>query len=127
MNKIIMINYKSIFKYEDGKEAITYNEVGSLIEQNNHKIINFSSNEINVSIDISDNQIILKNNNSTLKLVKDKDILNDYYTEYGMVKLRTRLISFEEKDSIKIKYQLFDQSALISDIYILIRIKELEN
>ncbi len=127
MKQNIIIKYSSIFKYQDDKEVVKYHEIGTLIEENNHKIINFSNNNINIQLDMTPDTLILEYNKSILKLKRDEIVLNDYHTDYGVIKLKTKLILFEYNNNVKIKYQLLDSDQLICEIYILINIDILEN
>lgn len=127
MKEIININYKAIFKYQAHKETILYNEKGTYVEENNKKSIIFDTKEQHLEIHLLEKTIFLQNNHTKLRLEKDKKIRNTYQSEYGTMELITKLVTFENKETIKIKYQLFDQEELLSEVYILITIKKMEN
>lgn len=55
-----------------------------------------------------------------MHLVRDRDILNQYETPYGAIALKTRLISYDNGDNVKIKYELYDGTNLISQVYVML-------
>lgn len=127
MKSIIQVNYKAIFKYIEHKESISYQEVGYLEKCDEKKKIMFDNQQEHIEIHIHNQEVILKNNHTKLRLVQDKKIKNRYQSEYGEMEIFTKLILFEDGNTIKIKYQLFDQVALLSEVYVLITVKVLEN
>ena len=62
-----------------------------------------------------------------LHLVLNKDILNDYQTDYGVISLKTRLIHYEAGNTIKIKYELYEGLNLVSQVYMMISYSVLES
>lgn len=127
MKELINVNYKAIFKYPDHKETIIYNEIGTYSAEENKISILFDTKDQHIEIHVMEDVVYLKNNNTTLKLVKDRKIGNEYQSAYGTVALQTKLVTLSQEDTIKIKYQLFDQVELLSEVYLLITIKALEN
>lgn len=126
MKKVIKVKYRNIFKYEDHQEVIRFDEKGYLEESENHKVISFMINQL-VRIEIKTNEIILHNGNSILRLVSGRDVLNQYQTDYGVIPLKTRLIYYEIGNTIKIKYELYDGSNLISQVYMMLSYMILES
>lgn len=127
MKEAIYVNYKAIFKYPEHKETISYKEKGYFQHVNNTKIITFDSEQDHIEIHLSKQEVHLKNNHTTIRLVKDRKILNQYQSEYGVMELITKLILLEDGNTIKIKYQLFDYQSMISEVYILITTKALDS
>lgn len=127
MKELINVNYKAIFKYPDHKETITYNEIGTFTTIEDKISILFDVEDQHLEIHIVADTVYLKNNNTTLKLIKDKKIRNEYQSAYGTMELQTKLVTFEQGETIKIKYQLFDQMELLNEVYLLITVKKLEN
>ena len=80
-----------------------------------------------VKIELSENEVKLHNGASVLHLVRDRDILNQYETPYGAIALKTRLISYDTGDNVKIKYELYDGTNLISQVYVMLNYLILEN
>lgn len=126
MKELIKVNYKSIFKYDDHQESVKYDGAGYLEFVDGKKVITYRDEQM-IKIELSETEIILHNGKSVLKLIKDRDVLNHYYTDYGMIDLKTRLISYDNGNTIKIKYELYDGTNLISQVYILIGYTILEN
>lgn len=120
MYKTKRIHYKSIFKTDDQSETIEYKAQGIVyIDKDTH--IQFKAEENLIDIIYNIDKVVLKHNHSILELSKDKDVWNQYQLSYGSVALKTRLILLETtQDRIKIKYELYDEVALISTVYILI-------
>lgn len=127
MKEAIYVNYKAIFKYPEHKETISYKERGYFQNIDNTKSIVFDSGENHIEIHIKQHEVQLKNNYTTIRLVKERKIINQYQSEYGMMELITKLILLEDGDTIKIKYQLFDHQTMISEVYILITMKVLDS
>lgn len=127
MKEAIHVNYKAIFKYPEHKESISYKEKGYFQQTNTTKSIIFDSKQDHIEIHIKQQEVHLKNNHTTLRLVKDHKITNQYQSAYGMMELITKLILLEDGNTIKIKYQLFDHQAMISEVYILITMKVLDS
>ena len=117
MKKIIKVNYRSIFKYEEHQETVKYDGSGHL-EIGDDKIVVSYQDE---------NKIKIHNGASVLHLVRDRDILNQYETPYGAIALKTRLISYDNGDNVKIKYELYDGTNLISQVYVMLNYLILEN
>lgn len=126
MKELIKVNYKSIFKYEDHQETVKYAGAGYLLQQGNRQVISYQDGQM-IKIELEPTVIVLHNGKSVLKLVKDQDVLNHYQTDYGVIDLTTRLISYDYGNTIKIKYELYDGTSLISQVYILIGYQILEN
>ncbi|MEG0277146.1 MAG: DUF1934 domain-containing protein [Coprobacillus sp.] len=119
MYKTKRIHYRSIFKSEDQNETVEYKSKGIVhIDKDTH--IQFKSKGNLIHITFNKDKVILRNNDSILELSKDKEVWNQYQLAYGSVALKTKLLLFEEsEDKVKIKYELYDETALISTVYIL--------
>lgn len=126
MKKTIKLNYKSIFKYEEHQETIKYSGLGYLEKGIDYDIISYQD-EKKIKLVLKKNEINLYNGNSVLKLVKNEDVINHYQTDYGVIELKIRLISYENGETIKIRYELYDGESLISHVYILLNYIVLEN
>lgn len=126
MKKIIKVNYRSIFKYEEHQETVKYDGSGHL-EIGDDKIVVSYQDENKIKIELSENEVKLHNGASVLHLVRDRDILNQYETPYGAIALKTRLISYDNGDNVKIKYELHDGTNLISQVYVMLNYLILEN
>lgn len=126
MKRIIKVNYRSIFKYNDHQETVKYSGVGQLEIFGDKKVISYQD-ENNIKIELKDDEIRLHNGNSILRLVRNREILNKYQTPYGVIDLKTRLISYDSGNNIKIKYLLYDGNNLISEVYIMLNYLILEN
>lgn len=127
MKKIIKIKYRNIFKYEDHQETVKIDKNGYLEEIDGKQVISFKADK-EMKIELKEDEVLLFNGNSILTLVSGKDVLNHYQTDYGSILLKTRLIYFETgNNAIKIKYELYDGSNLISCVYMLLSYLVLEN
>ena len=84
MKKIIKVNYRSIFKYEEHQETVKYDGSGHL-EIGDDKIVVSYQDENKIKIELSENEVKLHNGASVLHLVRDRDILNQYETPYGEI------------------------------------------
>lgn len=120
MYKTKRIHYRSIFKTDDQSETIEYKAQAIVcIDKDTH--IQFKAEDNLIDIIYNIDKITLKHNDSILNLSKDKDIWNQYQLSYGSVPLKTRLLLLDTtQDKVKIKYELYDEVALISTVYILI-------
>ncbi len=114
------IHYKIIFKLDGQSETIEYKSIGVLLrDQNTH--ISFETKDGVIDLIYDDNQVILKQGESVLNFLFDKETWNQYKLPYGDVSLKTQLIKFNANDDcIKMKYELYDQGGLISTAYLLI-------
>lgn len=126
MKKLIRIKYRNIFKYEDHQEVVKIDKNGYLEELDDRKIISFVGDKP-IKVEIKTDEVVLHNGVSVLYLVLNKEVLNDYQTDYGIISLKTRLIHYEAGNTIKIKYELYDGSNLISHVYMMISYTVLEN
>lgn len=126
MKKLIKLNYHSVFKYENDKESFKYSGVAFLEELGDKTIISYEDKN-KIKFILKKDEVFLYNDTSVLHLHKNRVILNHYQTEYGVLKLQTRLINYENDNTIKIKYALYDEMNLISEVYILLNYQILEN
>lgn len=126
MKKLIRIKYRNVFKYDDHQEIIKFDENGYLEEFNSHKVISFMGDRL-IKIELKTNEIVLHNGSSVLHLVLNQDVLNQYQTDYGLISLKTRLIRCEVGNTIKIKYELYDDFNLISQVYLMLSYVIMEN
>lgn len=114
------IIYKSVFKSGKDKETVEYRETG-IVKRGERTTISFRSGEQVIEISYDEHEVILKNNQSVLRLKEGKDVLNEYQLPYGMVLLKTRMLSHKFKeDHFQLKYELYDSHSLISTVYIII-------
>lgn len=120
MYQLKKIIYKSVFKSDQQKEVIEYKEEGK-ITQGRLREISFQTNGHVISIHHDDHQVILSHDGSTLHLLKDKLIQNQYKLYDYEVSLTTKLINLVVRDDfLGIKYELYDGNGLISTVYITI-------
>lgn len=126
MKKLIKLNYHSVFKYENDKESFKYSGAAFLEELGDKTIISYEDKN-KIKFILKKDEVFLHNDTSVLHLHKNRVILNHYQTEYGILKLQTRLINYENDNTIKIKYALYDDMNLISEVYILLNYQILEN
>ena len=121
-----MINYKSIFVSDGQKDTMQFKVLGEYIE-NDKTMIRFSHEDLHVQIAYKDEDIYLKNNDSMLHLNKDVIVENDYKVAYGSFILKTKVLMFEANDShMKLKYELYQQDILVSTVYILIGMSDID-
>ena len=57
----------------------------------------------------------------------DDEIVNEYETDYGVVLLKTKLISYQYENPLKLRYELYDGNNLISSVYLMVSYLQLEN
>lgn len=125
--EIIKVKYRSIFKYENQQESINFDTNGYLNRlDDKHLEISFVADK-QIKIEIENEQVILHNGNSVLKMQLGKDIQNNYQTEYGSVLLKCRLLSLQSENPLKLKYELYDGEELISSVYVIVSYFKLEN
>lgn len=122
----IKVKYHSIFKYDNHQESIKFDTNGYLENKNDGKIIRFKK-DTEIKIEAMEDKVVLHNGKSILHLALNEEILNKYQTEYGVVLLKTRLLSCESGNPFKIRYELFDGENLISSVYLMISYLKLEN
>lgn len=114
------IKYKSIFKSGNQKETVELSGQG-ILEINDHVHISFRSDDSVIDIHYHGDEIILKNNQSTLRLLKGRMVLNEYQLSYGKTLLKTKLLeSVYKENHLRIKYELYDSTALISTVYLVV-------
>lgn len=114
------VHYKSIFKQDGQTETIEYKERG-VFHTGEQTHLSFTTSDGTIDIRYDKDGIILQHGKSQLRFRFEKEMWNQYQLPYGMVALKTKLLKFEANDScIKIKYELYDQSGLISTAYIYI-------
>ena len=94
MKKLIKLNYHSVFKYENDKESFKYNGAAFLEELDDKTIISYED-KTKIKFILKKDEVFLHNDASVLHLHKNRVILNHYQTEYGILKLQTRLINYE--------------------------------
>lgn len=127
MKKTVKIQYHSIFRYPDYPYTIKYDVNGYLYQEDNYLVLSFYKDNNYITIKVSDDDILLINNNSTLKLVEDELIENEYDVGFGTINLNTKLISKDIGEHIKLKYQLIDGDKVLGDIYLMVKYILLEN
>lgn len=114
------IIYKTIFKQDEQTETVEYKAKGVLHIANNHHL-SFAIPDHVIDINYNEKEVILKHDQSILKLHKDKEVWNEYQLPYGCVALKTKVLMLKtSEEQLKLKYELYDQSGLISTAYILI-------
>lgn len=114
------IKYKSIFKYPEHQETLSYEAIGSIeIGESHH--IRFKDQDILFNLTIKGDQAILKNNDNTILLMKDVITTNEYNTPYGTCMIQCKLKSIEINTGYKIVYDIVDQDEVVSSVYIMIR------
>lgn len=116
------IKYKSIFISGNDKETVEYKSEG-IVETGDNVRISFNAEGNHIEVIYSDKEVILKNNQSQLKLVNDRMVLNEYQLPYGTTLLKTKLLNVKySTSSLNLKYELYDSTSLISSVYIIINI-----
>jgi uncharacterized beta-barrel protein YwiB (DUF1934 family) len=119
------IIYKSIFINGDNKETVELKVEGK-VYQGDTTIISFKTDDFLCELSYNDQHIILKNNQSQLRLVKNQRVKNLYKVPYGEVLLETKLLNFKfNENQLGIKYELYDNDYLISTVYITINMLSL--
>ncbi len=126
MKEIVKVNYKAIFKYPEHSETMTYQEVGEYINDT-YQQVTFCSGDMHFLIKVEGDTVLLKNNNTRLRLVMDKVVENEYHSPYGTMMLTTKLIGLQNDSTIKINYILLDGKEELTKVYILIRLTKLDN
>jgi hypothetical protein len=120
-----LIIYKSIFINGDNKETVELKVEGK-VYQGDTTIISFKTDDFLCELSYNDQHIILKNNQSQLRLVKNQRVKNLYKVPYGEVLLETKLLNFKfNENHLGIKYELYDNDYLISTVYITINMLSL--
>ncbi len=123
MYRSVSIRYKMMFKYDYGNETCEYKAKGILLHGKN-TTLSFECEAGTIEVIYNQKEVILNHGKSKLAFYYDKERWNDYYVQYGSIKLKTKLLMFEANDSmIKMKYELYDQSGLLSTSYMLIPIQ----
>lgn len=114
------IYYKTIFKQDGQSETIEYKAKGILHIAETSQL-SFQTKEETIDITYGKKGVVLKHGISQLNFHYDKEVWNQYQLPYGTVPLKTKLLKFEaNEERIKMKYELYDHSGLISTAYILI-------
>lgn len=114
------IKYKSIFKNGNDKETVELSGNG-ILEIGEKIHISFKSEGTLIDIDYSGEEVLLKSNQSKLRLVKGRMILNEYQLPYGTTLLKTKMIDCKYKENhFSLKYELYDSTTLISTVYIVV-------
>lgn len=125
--KKAQIRYKSIFKYDDHQETINYHVKGFYEENAYLKKISFINEGKKIELIIQKQMITLINGNAKLLLKYQEKINNLYQTPYGEMEIITELITFHDFGNIKLKYRLYDNQEIISEVYLLVDYQLLEN
>ena len=114
------IRYKSIFKQDGQSETIEYKGTGVLCHgETSH--LNFEADGMTIDIGYNERGVTLKHGRSVLKFSFEKEVWNEYQLPYGQAILKTKLLKFVVHDEhIQMKYELYDQTGLISTVYIYI-------
>lgn len=122
-----LIQYKAIFKQDGDTETVQYQARG-IFKSGKKTCLKFDVPENTIDISYDKHMICLKHGQSVLNLDLQKEVWNQYQLPYGHVLLKTRVLLFEANDQhIKLKYDLYDQQAIISTVYILITMSPLED
>ena len=126
MNMKKMINYKSIFVSDDQKDTMHFKVEGEYIEKEK-TMIRFSHEDLHIQIAYKNDDIWLKNNDSLLHLNRGIMIENDYKVAYGSFTLITKVLLFEANENhLKLKYELYQQDTLVSTVYILVGMSDID-
>lgn len=127
MKKKINVNYKTIFKYETHQETMQCESYGWLEKNNQKTNFHFLMEKNTINISLYEDCLYLEHGQSQLKLIKNKKVKNYYETDFGVLDLSTKLISLDTKNGVKIKYQIFDGNHMLSEVYVLLTYRVLEN
>lgn len=126
MNMKKTINYKSIFVNDGQKDSMQFKVIGEYIVSDK-TMIRLEHEEMRMQIAYKNSDIYLKNNNSMLHLNTDIMVENNYTLAYGSVILVTKVLLFEADEShLKLKYELYQSDALVSTVYILMSMSDVE-
>lgn len=126
MYQLKQIIYKSIFIDNNQKDVVQFKAIGN-VKKGDMTTISFEHDGKKMEIKFDDCQVFLKNDQSTLRLIKDRMVSNYYLLPYGEVSLKTKLLNLQYTDNhLGIKYELHDNNALISTVYITINMISLE-
>lgn len=116
------IHYKSIFKQDGQSETIEYRAKG-ILHMGEKTQLSFDTRDGTININYGENEVVLNHGQSKLRFEYNQEVWNQYQLPYGAVSLKTKLLSFDaNEERIKMKYELYDYSGLISTVYILIKI-----
>lgn len=126
MMEPIKVKYRSVFKYDNHQETIKFDTNGYLKTTSNGKMISFKGDK-EIKIEIMLDKVILHSGKSMLHLVLNDEIVNEYETDYGVVLLKTKLISYQYENPLKLRYELYDGNNLISSVYLMVSYLQLEN
>lgn len=125
MKKNVKIKYKSIFKYPEHQETLNFSGVGAVLNKDGTRII-FEDKNISFDILIKKDEVLLKNNNTSITLKKNKVVTNDYHTQYGTCLINCMLKSVSNHGDIKIVYDLLDNGEVVCTVYIIISLIYME-
>lgn len=118
MKRQVRIKYKSIFKYDAHQDQQNYDGIGIVSMYPDGLDVSWGTMKVIVRGDT----IFLSNETSELELCYQKIVDNAYVTAYGEVMLQTKLESYSyTKDSVRCKYLLMEGNVVISQVYILIQ------
>ena len=121
------ILYKSIFKYEDHNETLTYEERGTLTQDQEQFIIAFKVNNERIEIHHSDSYVTLKHGPALLAFSLHEPMTSPYPLAHGVVDLTGKVISLKSReDSLHFVYELYDHEVLLSTVYLMVRLLPVE-
>lgn len=117
MYKIAKIKYVSLMVTDGDKERHEEKKIGTIEMISDGRTIYFESDR-KYEIYHNVSELVLKQNDSTLKFKLGQKIECDYVTEYGIMKFTTFLETLQENDTLlKAKYHLYQADELVSTIY----------
>ena len=120
------ISYKSIFVSDGQKDSMQFKTVGEYLS-GDKTVIRLVHEDLRMQISYKGKDIWLMNNDSLLHLNEDVMIENDYRVAYGSVVLITKVLMFEKDEShMKLKYELYQSDVLVSTVYILLGMSDVD-
>ena len=127
--KKVKIKYESHIFQEDYVDRFKEELVGDLIENDKEIVLSFIINQEDskelVTLIYSDDKVKIKRSNSTLLFKENQMIECDHNTEYGVIKLITKLKKRLRLDNqIVINYELFIGNGSIGSYIIKVSYEE---
>ncbi len=120
------VYYKAIFVSGDDKQSIQYIEEGHYKYHNDKHIVNFRHDDLHIKIKYDTKEVELINNASTLRMIKDQEVFNQYKSDYGYIDLKTNIVKIEaDEHMLKLIYELYNNNELVSTVYLHVRIEAL--
>lgn len=122
MYQTVNVFYRSIILTQGDKQTLTYQGRGILLKKGNNYHLDFKVEEHHFHIVYGKDEVTLQNHQQVLRLHRHCLKENLYPTDFGMLKLKTKLLKLDgHQEHLHLVYELYEGLNMISKVFIKIQ------